>query len=314
MFAAGRVRRRVSGAIGACGVLLCAMQLLLVAQTRAEQEKQREQWQRVADIFQAMGVRAGARVADVGAGGGFFTSRLAAAVGPSGHVYAVDVSESALDRLRRRLKEDGIGNVTVIKGTSTDPQLPAATLDAALIVNAYHEMPEHQAMLEALRAALKPSGRLVIVEPISEARRAASRDEQTREHEIAPEFALRDARAAGLHIIGLEDPFTTRGRTIEWMMTVTPAGGTSTPLPATTPPPAVTSGPAEDWRAPELRIAVDEFVQLAKSDSVTIIDVRDEGMFAKGHIPNAILIPLDAIETSADRIRVLKRPLVTYCS
>jgi hypothetical protein len=82
-------------------------------------------------------------------------------------------------------------------------------------------------MLEAIRAALKPAGRLVIVEPISDRRRGATRAEQTREHEIAPEFVLQDVRAAGFRIIGLEDPFTNRGNTIDWILIVTPATGTT---------------------------------------------------------------------------------------
>lgn len=285
----------------------------LAAQNRAEQEQQREDWQRVSDIFQAMGVRPGARVADVGAGDGFFTSRLAAAVGPTGHVFAVDILDSQLDRLRRRLSEEAHANVTVIKGTSTDPRLPAGTLDAALIINAYHEMPEHHAMLEAIRTALQSTGRLVIVEPISDARRGAARAEQIKEHEIAPEFALQDARAAGLRIIGLEDPFTTRGRVIEWMMTVTPGAASTAVASAAVPSPSGDSA-AADWRDPGLRISVDELVKLTRSRGLTIIDVRDEATFTKGHIPNAVLIPLESIETSAARFRGLTRPFVTYCS
>lgn len=303
-----RVVRRIAACVGA----LVIAQALIVAQTRAEREKQREQWQRVSDIFEAMGVRSGVRVADVGAGNGFFTSRLAKAVGPGGHVYAVDVSDGALDRLRRRLEEDGITNVTVIKGSSTDPQLPAGTLDAALIVNAYHEMPEHQAMLDAIRTALTPTGRLVIVEPISDNRRTATRAELTKEHEITPEYTMQDARAAGLRIIGLEDPFTLRGQVMEWMMTVTPSGGTAKAIAASSEP--VTNAPEPDWRNPNLRIAADELAKLVSSGSVTIIDVRDDGMFAKGHLPNAILVPLDAVESSAERLEGLKRPFVTYCS
>ena len=284
----------------------------LVAQTRAEQEKQREQWQRVADIFRAMDVRPGAAVADVGAGDGFFTTRLASAVGPSGQVFAVDVSDAQIDRLRRRLTEESHSNVTVIKGTATEPRLPAGTLDAALIINAYHEMTEHQAMLEAIRSALKPTGRLVIVEPISATRRMATRREQTRDHEIAPEFVLQDVRAANLRIVGLEDPFTTRGRAVEWMMTVTPSSATT--IVAASPASAKPGAGSRDWRGTELRISIDEFVKIASSGNVTIIDVRDEGMFAKGHIPNAILIPVDDIESAADRLRVLKQPFLTYCS
>jgi hypothetical protein len=113
-------------------------------------------------------------------------------------------------------------------------------------------MPEHQAMLSAIRAALKPTGRLVIVEPISESRRTATRADQAREHEITPEFALQDARAAGFRIIGLEDPFTTRGRAVEWMMTVTPVTSSAAPTPTTTT--------ANEWRRSDLRISVDEFV------------------------------------------------------
>jgi predicted methyltransferase len=293
---------------------------MLVAQSRADQERQREQWQRVGDIFHALGIRSGAHVADIGAGDGFFTSRLAAAVGPGGHVYAVDIADSQLERIRRRLADDGHGNVTIIKGTSRDPRLPAGMLDAALIVNAYHEMPEHQAMLDAIRTALKPGGRLVIVEPIADQRRAAARADQTREHEIAPEFVMQDVRAAGLRIIGLEDPFAARGRALEWMLTVTPGAAPVLPAataPATTPPaataPATAASPDPDWRDPDLRISVDEFVTLATA-GLTIIDVRDEGMFAKGHIPNALSIPLGAIERSADRLRGLEQPLVTYCS
>jgi predicted methyltransferase len=278
-------------------------------QSRPDQERQREQWQRVSEIITAMDVKPGASVADVGAGDGFFTTRLASAVGPAGRVFAVDIDDGQLDRLRRRLSGDVYRNVTVTKGTVTDPHLPAGTLDAALIVNAYHEMAEHQAMLQAIRAALKPTGRLVIVEPISEQKRTAARDEQTREHEIAPEFALQDARAAGFRIIGLEDPFTTRGRTLEWMLTVTPTTASATTAAAQEP-----ATPAEDWCSPTLRISAEEFEKLARSRGVTLIDVRNEAMFAEGHIPDAVLIPLDDLEGAAERLRGMKRPFVTYCS
>jgi 3-mercaptopyruvate sulfurtransferase SseA len=152
----------------------------------------------------------------------------------------------------------------------------------------------------------------VIVEPISASRRTSTRPEQTREHEISPEFVLEDVRGAGLRIIGLEDPFTTRGRVVEWMMTVTP--GPTTTVIAANPPSAGLETGSRDWRDPGLRISVDEFVKITSSGSATIIDVRDEGMFAKGHIPNAILIPLDDVESSADRLRGLKQPFLTYCS
>jgi ubiquinone/menaquinone biosynthesis C-methylase UbiE len=136
-------------------------------QDRVAEERQREQWQRVSDILRAMDVRPGAVVGDIGAGDGFFTTRLGAAVGPTGRVFAVDINDSQLDRLRRRVTEEGHRNITVIKGSVANPGLAERTLDAALIVNAYHEMTEHLAMLTAIRSALKPTGRLVIGEPMS---------------------------------------------------------------------------------------------------------------------------------------------------
>jgi predicted methyltransferase len=291
--------RRFAPRAGATLLTVSLAAAVLVGQSRDREERQREEWQRVSDIFQAMDVRAGAAVADIGAGDGFFTIRLATAVGPSGRVFAVDIAESQLDRLRRRLGEEPHENVTVVKGTSVDPRLPDAGLDAALIINAYHEMTEHQAMLAAIRSALKPTGRLVIVEPISEKRRAAARPEQLREHEIGPEFALHDVRAAGFRIIGLQDPFTP---------------GAATTAVAASAPPAGMVPAVDGWRDPSLRISVDDVVTLARSGAGTLIDVRDEGMFAKGHIPNAVLVPLEDIEGSADRLRGLRRPFVTYCS
>ena len=92
------------------------------------------------DILRAMDVRPGSVVGDIGAGDGFFTTRLAAAVGPSGRVFAVDVADAQLDRLRQRLSEEPYRNITVVKGSVGNPGLPDGSLDAALIVNAYHEM------------------------------------------------------------------------------------------------------------------------------------------------------------------------------
>ena len=175
---------------------------------RRARESQREEQQRVNDVFKALGVAPGAVVADVGAGQGFYTVRLAKAVGEAGKVLAVDVSASALRSLRGRVADEGLGNVEVIEGAADDPKLPKASLDAALIVNAYHEMTEHQQMLARIREALKPGGRLVILEPISPGLRDRDRAEQTRQHEIAPAFVQQDAKAAGFSVVELLDPFS----------------------------------------------------------------------------------------------------------
>jgi ubiquinone/menaquinone biosynthesis C-methylase UbiE len=112
----------------------------------------------------AIGVPEGGTVADVGAGSGYFTTRLARRVGPRGIVYAVDIQREMLARLDRRLKADNIGNVRLVEGDTADPRLPAAAVDLILMVDVYHELSRPQEMLRRMRAALKPGGRLVLIE------------------------------------------------------------------------------------------------------------------------------------------------------
>ena len=106
----------------------------------------------------------GTSVADIGAGSGYLTVRLAARVGPAGHVFATDVQPQMLNILARRLSDRKITNVTLIEGTLDDPKLPPASVDLALMVDVYHELSQPQAILRHLREALKPGGRLVLLE------------------------------------------------------------------------------------------------------------------------------------------------------
>jgi len=109
-------------------------------------------------------IPAGAAVADVGAGSGYMTVRLSAAVGPNGRVYANDVQPQMLEILRRRLTRMNITNVTLVQGDVDDPKLPASSVDLELMVDVYHELSHPQQMLRGLKAALKPGGRLVLLE------------------------------------------------------------------------------------------------------------------------------------------------------
>jgi rhodanese-related sulfurtransferase/precorrin-6B methylase 2 len=277
----------------------------------ATQEQARESWQRVDDIFKALGAREGAVIADVGAGPGFFTERLSAAVGPKGRVYAVDVDANALRRLQDRATGRGLTNVETVQGSVDDPKLPANTLDAALIVNAYHEMIEYHAMLTRIRAALKPSGRLVIVEPIGESSRNATRDAQTRQHQIAARYVQDDARAAGFRIVGLEDPFVQRpGHDYEYMLVLAPADPVAT---STTPhvPPAATAG--DDVGAAELRISAADFAPLQRSGKVIVLDVRDPSAYARGHIPGARVAQMSDLRNLVAELKAANVPIVAYC-
>ena len=106
----------------------------------------------------------GASIADIGAGSGYMTVKLAARVGPTGRVFANDVQPQMLELLARRLAGKRIANVTMVQGTADDPRLPPSSVDLELMVDVYHELSQPQAMLRHLREALKPGGRLVLLE------------------------------------------------------------------------------------------------------------------------------------------------------
>jgi SAM-dependent methyltransferase len=114
--------------------------------------------------LQIISIVRGSTVADIGAGSGYFTERLARLVGPSGKVYATDVQQGMLDLLARRLLRARIDNVTLVLSDPADPKLPPASLDLALMVDVYHELADPQTVLRRIREALKPDGRLVLIE------------------------------------------------------------------------------------------------------------------------------------------------------
>jgi ubiquinone/menaquinone biosynthesis C-methylase UbiE len=106
----------------------------------------------------------GSTVADVGAGSGYMTVKMAQRVGPTGKVYANDIQPEMLELLRRRLVKEKITNVEPVLGTFDDPKLPTGALDLILMVDVYHEFSEPQKMLRRMREQLKSGGRLVLLE------------------------------------------------------------------------------------------------------------------------------------------------------
>jgi len=106
----------------------------------------------------------GSTVADVGAGSGYMTVKLAKKVGPQGKVYANDIQQGMLDLLSKRVTKSKITNVSTVLGTQDDPKLPADTLDLVIMVDVYHELSQPQVMLRHIRDSLKPGGRLVLLE------------------------------------------------------------------------------------------------------------------------------------------------------
>ena len=109
-------------------------------------------------------IRPGSTVADIGAGSGYYTALLSRAVGTSGKVYANDVQPGMIRLLQERVRREKLTNVEAVLGTGTDPKLPPAAIDLALLVDVYHEFSEPQKMLRKIRESLKPGGRLVLLE------------------------------------------------------------------------------------------------------------------------------------------------------
>jgi ubiquinone/menaquinone biosynthesis C-methylase UbiE len=112
----------------------------------------------------ALKIRPGMVVADVGAGTGYMSLRLARRVGPSGKVYANDIQPEMLRRLRQNAAKAGITNIETVLGDVADPKLPAARMDLVLLVDVYHEFSKPREMIDRIRESLKPDGRLVLLE------------------------------------------------------------------------------------------------------------------------------------------------------
>ncbi len=112
----------------------------------------------------AMGVKPGMVVGEVGAGRGRYVVHLSKRVGPSGTVYANDIDREALEYLEYRCKRDAISNVVTVLGDMTDPKLPAGKLDLVYIINTYHHLDDKIGLMKNIRPALKPDGTFVIIE------------------------------------------------------------------------------------------------------------------------------------------------------
>ena len=166
----------------------------------------RGEWQKPDQIMDALGIADGSTAADIGAGAGWFTIRLARRVGPNGTVYAQDVQRQMLEAIRRRVSREGLQNVQARLGTGADPNLPASAIDAILVVDVYPEVDDRVTFLRNLARALKPNGRLGIVNYTpGQGGPGPAPTEGVRVERAAVEA---DARAAGLRVLARENlPF-----------------------------------------------------------------------------------------------------------
>ncbi len=160
----------------------------------------RDLWQRPDQIMDALGIADASVVADIGAGSGWFTIRLARRVGPRGLVYAEDVQKEMINAISRRVSREGLSNVRPVLGLKNNALLPEGALDAVLVVDAYHEVEDRVEMLASLARALKPQGRIGVID----FKLDGTGPGPSPEERVSPDVVVKDAAQAGLRLIRQE--------------------------------------------------------------------------------------------------------------
>jgi predicted methyltransferase len=210
---------------------LCAIATLLIVNTAYrgintltvlnEVEAERDQWQRPSDVIQALDLRPGNTVVDLGCGSGYFTLKLSAPVGKSGKVLAEDIRRLPLVFLWIRTVLKNERNVAVQHGDPTDPRLPTQDVNAVLIANTYHEFTDSQAILAHVFQSLVPGGRLVVVDRAPQAEAVESTETAMEHHEVSSDQVEGELRKAGFEIVSRNDKFIENDPYNEnwWLMT-----------------------------------------------------------------------------------------------
>ena len=160
----------------------------------------RDAWQKPNQVMDALGIADGSHVADLGAGGGWFTIRLARRVGPNGVVYAEDIQPEMIEAIRRRVDREGLRNVRIVRGTARNPALPPNDIDAVLIVAVFHEMEDPVALLRNVALSLRANGRVGIVD----FKKDGGGPGPPLDERVDADVVLARAREAGLRLIRRE--------------------------------------------------------------------------------------------------------------
>lgn len=160
----------------------------------------RDAWQRPDQVMDALQIGEGSVVADLGAGGGWFTMRLSPRVGPNGRIYAEDIQPEMIEAIKRRVQREGLRNVTTVLGTAVDPRIPEP-VDAVLIVDTYHEMEQPVILLRNLARTLKPNGVIGIIN----FKKDGGGPGPAMNERVEPAKVIADAKAAGLELKRRDD-------------------------------------------------------------------------------------------------------------
>jgi len=174
-------------------------------------EAERDHWQRPDDIIRALNLKAGSTVVDLGSGAGYFALKLSGAVGPKGTVLAVDLRQLSLLFLRVRAFLQWKNNIRIVVGEADDPHVSGTAVESVLIANTYHELTDPHSILQHISLALRPGGRLVIVD-----RRPSAGEDH---HHAMPEGVEADLRKGGFSIVSREDNFIHQpGDELWWLI------------------------------------------------------------------------------------------------
>ena len=155
----------------------------------------REKRLQISRVMDVLGIAPGKRVADIGAGSGWFTTRVAKRVGKDGLVYAVDINPEAIHYINRRARKEALSNVRTILSKNDDPLLPKDSVDAVLLLKTYHEVADPVALLDHLRLALKPGARLGIID----------RNGTADNHGVNRDIVVEEAGQAGYRLLETYD-------------------------------------------------------------------------------------------------------------
>lgn len=182
-------------------------------------EAERDSWQRPADVMEALDLGDGKVVVDLGSGVGYFALKLADRVGRRGRVLAVDVRRFPLLFLRARALLRGLHNFEAVHGEPDDPHLPAGGVDAVLVANTFHELEHQELVLGRVKDALRPAGRLVLVDPGPNVAVGASAATGDNHHE-SPDSAEARLRQTGFEIVSRDDRFVAASSHGRWWLIV----------------------------------------------------------------------------------------------
>lgn len=187
-------------------IIFIALSLLIVpymafSQYSEDEWSERDTWMPLEIIFDAVELKKGMAVADLGCHEGYLSMHLAKRVGATGKVYAEDVRNDRLELLKEHARSRDLHNIEVILGDYNNPRLPERPLDIVFIIDTYHEMDDYMDILKHVHKALKPGGKLVILEKLKTRVKGKSRGDMTIAHSLAPKYVREEMKEAGFHII-----------------------------------------------------------------------------------------------------------------